>query len=220
MAGAIIPDDWDGSTFECNKIQWPASPKWQAILLGQITEPAWANYWDPDTGDVEEAQEGVEDAFDLTIPDIYSEDCNVIPGIPVAAFWANKTANQAITAGTWTTVTWDTMGYDLNNPNFSLALEAHNPINADLMGLWHYDVNLKLLTATLMVARAIQTPGNVVKAWARMANNGTISLSFDEPHIVGGDQLRIEIWSSIANTVMGHIPDTRYNGHFLGPVSE
>lgn len=220
MSGAIIPDDWDGSTFECNKIQWPASPQWQAILMGQVTEPAWASYWDKTTGDVEEAQEAVNDAFDLTIPDVYLEDCNVIPGIPVPAFWASKTIDQSIPAATWTTVIWEVMSYDLNNPNFSLALNAHVPVNADLIGLWHYDVYIRMDVNTNVFLRAIQQPGNVEKSWANETPDGKIGTSFDVPHTVGGDQLRIEIYSQVANTIFAAQPMTRFNGHFLGPVSE
>lgn len=220
MAGAIIPDDWDGVTFECNKIQWPASLQWQAILLGQMTELTWPSYWDADSGDVEDAQQAANDAFDLTIPDIYSEDCNVIPGIPVPAFYVIKSSSQAIPAATWTTVTWETIDYGFNNPNFSLALNSHVPVNANLIGLWHYDVFIRFSIATLLRVRARQQPGSVDKSWGASAADIGVGTSFDVPHEVGGNQLRVEVWSQVANTITQLVPFTRYMGHFLGPVSE
>ncbi len=76
MAGAIIPDDWDGSTFECLRIEWPSSELWRAILLGNVSKASLPEYWDADTGNPDDAARAVADAYNLTIPVIYEEDCD------------------------------------------------------------------------------------------------------------------------------------------------
>lgn len=47
-----IPDDWDGETYCRYAICWPNSPKWLAILRGQVTEIARGWFWDETTGDL------------------------------------------------------------------------------------------------------------------------------------------------------------------------
>jgi hypothetical protein len=38
MGGAIIPDDWDGSSFNCYRVNWPQSLQYEAILLGSVSD--------------------------------------------------------------------------------------------------------------------------------------------------------------------------------------
>lgn len=56
MAGAKIPQDWDGETWICWSVEWPDSRDWLAILSGFITTPRKGRYWDADTGDLAEVQ--------------------------------------------------------------------------------------------------------------------------------------------------------------------
>lgn len=220
MTGAIIPDDWDGVTFECSRIEWPASEKWRAILLGQASEPSQERYWDVDSGDAVAAAIAVQNAYRLTTPVIYTEECDITPGIPVPAFSARATSSQSIPASTWTTVVWESLEWALNNPNFSLALNAHTPINEDLLGLWSYAVSVRPDLETPVWLRAIQQPGNVVQAVIRTDGYNSPLLAFDVPHDAAGDQLRIEVWSLIANSITFIGPSSWFTGHFLGPVSE
>lgn len=56
MARMPIPDDWDGTSYCCRIVQWPASSQWSAILLGLITWPLRGRFWDERTGQVTDAQ--------------------------------------------------------------------------------------------------------------------------------------------------------------------
>lgn len=69
MPGAIVPDDWDGITFDCLQIQWPSSEKWRAILLGQMSEPSFEHYWDDGFGDPSEAASAAGAAYRQTVED-------------------------------------------------------------------------------------------------------------------------------------------------------
>lgn len=51
-----IPSDWDGVSWCCNVIEWPASQQWQAILLGFITTPKRGRFWDITTGTITDVQ--------------------------------------------------------------------------------------------------------------------------------------------------------------------
>lgn len=57
MAGAKIPEDWDGISWKCWCVQWPDSRDWLAILAGFITTPRLGRYWDADTGTITEVQQ-------------------------------------------------------------------------------------------------------------------------------------------------------------------
>lgn len=52
-----IPDDWDGVSWCCVPIDWPASAQWQAILLGFVTTPQTGRFWDERTGSIVAAQD-------------------------------------------------------------------------------------------------------------------------------------------------------------------
>lgn len=52
----LIPDDWDGETFQCVEIHWPDSPFWWSILRGVLTELARGRTWDESTGIIKDAQ--------------------------------------------------------------------------------------------------------------------------------------------------------------------
>jgi len=56
MAVMPIPNDWDGETYQCCIIQWPASPQWWAIFLGFVTTPMVGRFWDGRTGSILDAQ--------------------------------------------------------------------------------------------------------------------------------------------------------------------
>lgn len=51
-----IPTDWDGVEWGCCIVEWPASPMWQAILLGLVTYPSIGRFWDRRTGTITDAQ--------------------------------------------------------------------------------------------------------------------------------------------------------------------
>jgi len=56
MPGIPIPDDWDGETYSCWCIEWPASEQWRAILLGYMSSPKLGREWDETTGSILDVQ--------------------------------------------------------------------------------------------------------------------------------------------------------------------
>lgn len=50
-----IPDDWDGNTWQCVKLEFPASDKWLALLNGMLSQWRRGRLWDEDTGTVLDA---------------------------------------------------------------------------------------------------------------------------------------------------------------------
>lgn len=56
MSQVPIPDDWDGQTWDCAIVEWPASDDWLAILRGLITWPQRGRFWDAETGSILDAQ--------------------------------------------------------------------------------------------------------------------------------------------------------------------
>lgn len=56
MVKLVIPDDWDGETWQCVAVQWPSSPRWLSILRGLLTQPMRGRLWDEKTGTITEAQ--------------------------------------------------------------------------------------------------------------------------------------------------------------------
>lgn len=142
MPGAQIPDDWDGSTYECTPIIWPASVLWRAILLGQITECAKNTYWNADTGNPEDAADNAWLAYLQTIPNWFTP-CQEVAQV-VSCFRARRTQQQPIIGQAWTTIEWQGTQYSVDNPGFNLGSYSHNPTQAgvDKLGLWTYKLAL------------------------------------------------------------------------------
>lgn len=217
MAGAVIPDDWDGSTFKCNRIQWPSSEQWEAILLGQMTEAARETYWDPETGDPGPAAKAAKDGYLATIDesDIWLKECDEFMNVP--AFRVHKNASQVIPSSVWTVITWEAYWHDSNNPGFILAQEAHSPNSVDLMGLWNYEVNIALDTSAQMFVRTITSTGSVTVATGAAAPDGTFAQGFDvDWSFLQPALLRTEILIPGGASVILNPEYTNWQGHYLG----
>lgn len=52
-----IPSDWDGDSWFCIQMQWPASPQYIALLAGVISQPSRGWWWNEKTGSVIDAQQ-------------------------------------------------------------------------------------------------------------------------------------------------------------------
>ena len=220
MPGAIIPDDWDGGSFNCQKIVWPSSVKWRAILRGQITEPERTSFWDPDSGTVEDAVDAVEDAEYLTSPGFWTEDCDVQPGQDiVSTFKVNKNLALGLAAATWTFVPFELFAYEHNSPDFALPISQHIVTNPDLFGLWHYDLTLALNTFNAIYTRVMATPGNITIAHLG-SEIGRINLAFDHFWPGAGLGFHVQVWSPVASSLKIIPENCQWNGHFVGPVSE
>jgi len=219
MAGAIIPDDWDGVTFACQRIEWPSSEKWRAILLGSVSEPAQESYWDSETGDPLDAARAVYDAYDKTVPIIYTSGCDdVLTNIPVPTFRAYKDTGLSLLASTWTEVPWDVLEWDLNSPNFVLVDNAHEPVGEAKLGIWNYHINLKLTTSNLMFARAILNPGAVDLALTG-SDDGHIAMSFFYPHQATGKNITVQVWSVVASGLDFQQKNCHFSGANIGAVN-
>lgn len=217
MTGAIIPDDWDGETFKCYRVKWPLSGKWEAILLGQVTEPIKTSYWDPDTGDEDEAAEAAKTAYLSTIADgdIWLLECDETVLVP--GFRVHKIVNQTIPSNVWTTVTWAVYWHDSNGPGFILASEVHDPGSVDLMGMWHYDVNIALDRTAQMFVRVINSTGSINLMTGVAAPDGTIALNFDADWSDLPDlPIRIQILIPGGAVVILNPEYTNWGGHYLG----
>ena len=142
MAGAPIPDDWDGSTYQCYRVQWPSSIKWEAILLGQISEPAKEAYYDENTGDRAIAAVAADNGFRATSSDFWTLECDELVGAQqdVPMFRVGQPDVIDITDGVWTNLEFLSYIEQRNSPEFDFIEDGHRPIAASNMGLWHYRV--------------------------------------------------------------------------------
>lgn len=146
MTGAIIPDDWDGETYKCWKVQWPDSADYSAILLGNISKPSFLDYWDPDTGDAQEAANAIKAAYNQTLPGFWAEDCNMLPSIDNRAFKVYNSVVQSVPATTWTQIEWDTFLLNRYAPGFNLAAESQDMTFTGIEGIWQYNAEIWLDT--------------------------------------------------------------------------
>jgi len=55
MSGYIIPSDWDGESYSDYCLRWPDSPMWSELLRGALSGFSFADDFDQDTGDADEA---------------------------------------------------------------------------------------------------------------------------------------------------------------------
>lgn len=220
MAGAIIPDDWDGSTYKCQKIEWPSSPQWTAILLGQTTEPAFASYWDADSGDVEDAAEAAAEAFDLTVPAIYEEDCDV-ENYPISAFKCGLIAPYTQPPGTFITIPWNFFEYEYNGPDFNLGASAsHKVASVGRQGIWHYDLMVRVNIAGVFWAiRAINFTTGLVLARAEGVGS-SLNCSFEYDWPVLSQEVRTQLYVASIGGPTVAIGHTFFDAHYVGPVVE
>lgn len=143
MSGAIIPDDWDGSTYKCWKVKWPDSVDYSAILLGAISKPSYLDYWDADTGDAQEAADSIKTAYNTTLPNFWASDCED-PVLITKGFRVRATSGQSIPAATWTKVLFDEFVYNIKSPTWSLAENAQDLTQPASVGIWQYNAGVQV----------------------------------------------------------------------------
>lgn len=218
MAGAVIPNDWDGTSYRCYRVQWPQSLQYEAILLGQVSTPTEEQYWDPDTGDVAEAREGVEQAYIQTLTEFPEQECGgMTPGIPVPTFKATTDKALTLFANVFVPIEWNQYIYNLNSPDFSLVENGHEVTNPDLFGLWHYDVILRSsVNGSVLIRSKLVGTGERI-AQTRGAN-GTTNLSFDYVWTAAGETLITEFNSINAATLNIQSFTCQFSGQFIGPT--
>lgn len=143
MGGAVVPGDWDGSSYQCVRVIWPDSVDYQALLVGQITEPQSESFWDAETGDVSEAIAGMVTSELQTIETGWIEDCLTVETPPT--FVVHTTQGNTLLAGIWEPITFNIETTEIGDPGWQgglLPTPAHRPYLEDKAGLWLYTLNL------------------------------------------------------------------------------
>lgn len=66
MSQQLVPDDWDKETdgYAVLIACIPNSPTWKAIYRGAFWEQTWWNFWDRDTGSINEAKAIAQEVFE------------------------------------------------------------------------------------------------------------------------------------------------------------
>lgn len=219
MSGAIIPDDWDGSTYKCWKVQWPDSVDYSAILLGSISKPSYLDYWDADSGDAQEAANAIKSAYNATLPDFWASDCED-PLLTTKGFRVRATSTQAVPAATWTKVLFDEFVYNIKPSTWNLAENAQDMTIPASAGIWQYNAS---------VAFDITTR---VFCVLRLNNYYPISFSRDDSanNIQTGSAWKVDatwtwlnlwVYSLVANTIL--VTDDTFpwlTGHLVTSVEE
>lgn len=141
MPGAIVPSDWDGSTYDCLQIKWPSSEQWKAFLLGQMTELVSTNYWDATVSseaEIEAAVLAVETAYRETIEN-FPLECE---SMQTTRAFAAVPVSQVVQPNAWKPLEFVDPEYIIGNPGFEYSLGGggHRPYNGgpDAAGLWTY----------------------------------------------------------------------------------
>jgi len=94
-----IPQDWLGE-YCCFSVEWPDSPEWKAILVGQLTAPARGRFYDEKTGNIRLTQDIIRATYDnnLLLPGVIMA-CNSPELSEIAAALRLIAANQCCAAG-------------------------------------------------------------------------------------------------------------------------
>lgn len=216
MGQAIIPDDWDGSTYDCYRVNWPQSLQYEAILLGQLSEPAFLSFWDPDTGDEQEAADAINKAYNVTAADMWTKECD--EPVLVPAFKVYQTSPQALPALSWHVVEWDAYEYNVNSPQFQLAQNVHGLTNDDWLGIWHYDLILCVTAGAALAIRAADFLTNDVLV-RTYESDRFIQLSWDWEWVETGMPMGIHVYAYSAANTFSQIYLTQWTGHYVGPTS-
>lgn len=217
MPGAIIPDDWDGSSYQCYKIIWPHSAQFEAILLGSVSKPAFLNYWDPDTGDEQEAADGVASAYNQTIPNFWTEDCEDVV-LSTTGFRVRNSVIQTIPAVTWTKVIFDTFVWNHQPPTWNLAENAQDLTLPASAGIWQYNAGV-VTTLPTRILLAIQLNNYYVIATSENSPNNRMFLNTAWDVSASWTWLNLWIYTEIAVDIQS-IDDATpwFEGHLVRSV--
>lgn len=218
MSGYPIPNDWDGSTFKCHKVYWPNSERYEALLLGQLSKPQQAYFWDQNTGDVLEAIDAIVLAENATIPTFFSENCEpMLP--PVAAFKYYLGSNQTLPSnGDFAKVNLlASQVYDVNDTGWLGTQSTHFPyIVQRNNGLWRYTAIGRLASGILGSIRLVTTSGGVIAT----ARGNQIRLVVTGDFLWQGETIGIvlEAQADGGGTLFSGSGSTHLSAVYLGPV--
>jgi len=200
MSGAIVPNDWDGSTYKCYQVQWPQSEQYEAILLGNISKPSFLNYWDGSSGDAQAAANAIKTAYINTLPDFWAGDCEEMPELTTKSFRVKTDTPQAIPSNTWTKVSFDEYEWNLNSPGWSMpgnAMDLTIPANA---GIWQFNAEIWVDDLTeLYLAVRLNNYWRIAQAKSQSTFNLDISTAWNVN--ATWTWLNIWIYSTVATSV-------------------
>lgn len=67
MGDVAIPQDWDGETYECYSVKWPASFEWRAVLNGLIDRGATGWTYEEKSGNVIAARDAIRATLEYNL---------------------------------------------------------------------------------------------------------------------------------------------------------
>lgn len=143
MAGAIVPDDWDGVSYTERRVVWPNSEKWLEILRGGLSQPAFLDFWDADTGDEESATETGKNLISLNLVGGFYP--SLLGGEDVW-FQADRTciSPHSLTGGVWTQLAFPCNKIGVPNASGNPAgwNGTSHVIREEQYGLWLYQIGV------------------------------------------------------------------------------
>lgn len=218
MAGAPIPDDWDGSTYDCYRVRWPSSEKWAAILLGQISEAAKETYYDENTGNPAIAAAAADDGFLQTLPDFWTIGCDDVP-TAIPYFRVGQPNLSTIPSNVWTNL--DFLGYQTtrNNPEWDFTANGHRPIADENMGLWYYHLQVRCTNQNEPRELRLYIPQTTFPIVTFRNRGHSTQCTFIMQHsIPGGTTIQPEVWSQGGGTLACQSFDCFMEGYLIGQV--
>lgn len=222
MPGAVIPSDWDGLTFACVSLLMPDSVEYRAFLLGLQSAMAELSFWDDSTGDVTEATEAMDTAYQETLDNYYSE-CPEMPIYRFKAFRAKLSQSQSIPAATWTPLNFDSIvywtntgapgeasGYDVNNMGHSMVEGFHGSAE-----FWRYSIQVAFQNYTGVIGLRFNTSINQDNYFDDYDNNYA-RWSTTQKWVGESNVLRPEVYITSAGTVEPSQDTTWFEGMIGG----
>lgn len=220
MPGAIIPDDWDGSTYDCYQIQWPSSNQWRAILLGQISEPTVQEFWDSGFGDPANPALAASTAYLATIAQAdwnCQEGSEPVEILPPTFFYYTIQTTYTPTIGSFSAVQFGNLVQQNGTHGYDPVLFQHNPAGVDKVGLWQYHVRLTWNTPSATIEL---DSGGHIGSWRLIADPGlNFQMSWLYLHPPGGTNVKIRIKPNTAVQLQQNYLKGGFYGHFLGSAS-
>lgn len=216
MSGSPIPDDWDGVSFQCYQVLWPRSEMFEAILLGQISEPSQESYWDLNTGDTSIPAAAIAQAFRLTRKPLISLGlCQEVQMIEPTAFRSYMDTDAVISVGVPVDVDFDTLLFDRGPTGFQIGNGRHKPSAS--LGIWHYTVFLTLTSGVDIEAWILSDEGASGHEIAHaQSNSGELLLSADWEVTDITEQVWVQIQVT-PTSILSSIPSwTYFSGHYIG----
>lgn len=213
--GANVPDDWDGISYRCYRVTYPDSEKYRALLLGQISEPDTSSFWEPGSGDVDQAVSAVFHSNLVTLSEIFDTECSQMAETLRPYFRAKASSSQALNPTAYATIEFDTLLYNLNEPDFNTTFHWQDLQTAANEGLWLFNIGVGCFVGGETTIRVFHNGNDL-----RYTNNGKNwnTCSIIRP-MVEGDTIWVSAINSDSNSTNPIETVTFFEGTWLGPLA-